>query len=48
MITILHLGYTPLRYSAENGNVDVVKYLVDHGADDSIQDRFGEYRAYQN
>ena len=36
-MTILYLGRTPLHYSAENGHVDVVKYLVDHGADMNIQ-----------
>ena len=48
MITILYLGMTPLHYSARNGHVAVVKYLVDHGANVNIQDDEGEYRVYQS
>ena len=45
-MTILYLGRTPLHWSAENGHVAVVKYLVDHGADVNIQDEDGEYRVF--
>ena len=48
MITILYLGMTPLHYSALNGHVTVVKYLVDHGADINVQTINGEYRVYQS
>ena len=43
-MTILYLGNTPLHFSAENGHVAVVKYLVDHGADVNILDSEGEYK----
>ena len=43
-MTVLYSGWTPLYYSAEYGNVDVVKYLVDHGAEVNILDTNGEYR----
>ena len=46
--TILYLGNTPLHYSADNGHVAVVKYLVDHGAHVNIKDKLGEYRVYQS
>ena len=44
----MYLGMTPLHYSADNGHVAVVKYLVDHGADVNIKDGGGEYRVYQS
>ena len=43
-MTILYLGETPLHYSAHNGHVAEVKYLVDHGAHVDIKGRNGEYR----
>ena len=46
MMAILYLGLTPLFSSAERGHVDVVKYLVDHGADVNIKVSYGEYREY--
>ena len=47
-MTILYLGWTPLHYSAKNGHVAVIKYLVDHGAHVNIKDEDGEYRVYQS
>ena len=47
-MTILYLGMTPLHYSAKNGHVAVVKYLVDHGAHFNTKDGGGEYRVYQS
>lgn len=35
-------GETPLHTACSNGHVDVVKYLVEHGADCSIHNRAGE------
>ena len=43
-MTILYLERTPLLWSARNGHVAVVKYLIDHGADVNIRDEDGEYR----
>ena len=43
MITILYLGGTPLHWSVVYGHVDVIKYLVDHGADVNDKDEDGEY-----
>ena len=43
MKTILCLGRTTLHWSAEFGHIDVVKYLVDHGADINIRIENGEY-----
>ena len=34
----LYLGKTTLMYAAENGNTDIVKTLIDHGADVNHQD----------
>ena len=48
IMTILHLGMTPLHYSAEYGHVAVVKYLVGTASDVNIKDRNGEYRVYQS
>ena len=41
-LAIMYLGCTPLHYSAENGHLPVVKYLVDHGADINIKVEDGE------
>ena len=41
-------GRTLLHWSAENGHVAVVKYLVDNGADVDIGDVLGEYRVYKS
>ena len=34
-------GSTPLMRAAVNGNTDVAKLLLDHGADVNVQDRHG-------
>ena len=41
-MAILYLGRTPLHWSAQNGHVDVLGYLLDHRADINIQDNEGE------
>ena len=37
-------GLTALHYAAQNGNLDIIKFLVEHGADISAQD-YGQSRS---
>jgi len=33
--------WTPLHYAAEIGNIDMVRYLCDKGADPNTKDEYG-------
>jgi FOG: Ankyrin repeat len=37
----MSLGYTPLHFAVEGCRVDVVRVLLDHGADPTIRDKKG-------
>jgi len=34
-------GWTPLHYAAENGQVEIVKLLIEKGSDINLQDKYG-------
>lgn len=36
------MGYTPLHHAYRSGNIAVIKFLLAHGADASIKNKFGQ------
>ena len=44
----LYLGDTPLLDSSRDGYFDIVKYLVDFGADVNVQDARGMFIVFQS
>jgi ankyrin repeat protein len=40
-----HFGYTPLHHAASRGDMDVIRYLVDRGADPTAVARSGQTTA---
>ena len=41
ILIYLYLGMTSLHYAAEDGYTDIVKILLDHGANASTKDNYG-------
>ena len=39
----LFIGWTPLIYAAEEGHLDIVEFLVTHGADVNVKTNDGKF-----